>query len=70
MRRFVVVKVSYDYHRFEKYLGIYSNLGINKLPKLPTLPVKTSQELSSESVANRVLGKDIIHYMLEEIQDD
>ncbi len=70
MKLYVVVKVSYDYHRFENYLGIYSALGFSELPELPYYTVECSKPLADEKLATQAFGNNIIHYMIEEIIND
>lgn len=70
MLRYVVVLVSFDYFRYEKYLGIYSELGLTNLDKLPMLTVELSQVLADERTATQVMGSDCMHYMVEEIVND
>lgn len=68
MKRYVVVLVSFDYYRFEDYLGIYSLEGINSLfPALPILSLDESKELADEKIATQKLGNDMVHYIIEEI---
>lgn len=65
---FVVVKVTYDYYRFEDYLGIFSKEGRSTLDSnIPVLSVCESKKLGSESSIRGEYRDFAVHYMLEGI---
>lgn len=78
IKRYAVIHVSFDYHRSETYLGIFTdlkgfNMGLNKhTPKLSTdqsRPLNKEKEASDYLEVRGLENNHGTHFMIDELND-